>query len=94
MFIYLLAFPFFERKKFPSVSGIEAAEDLVVFQTKNLDTNDQAFHGAYKEIPRTTTIQFGEPPSVAPASISTTSIIAAWLTAKAPIRRKERVLER
>ena len=46
-------------------------------------------------IPRTMMIQFGFPaPSVIPPSIRTTSIIAAWLTANAPIRTNEIVLEK
>ena len=44
--------------------------------------------------PRTMTRRFPVPPFSAPASISTTPIMAAWLTAKAPIRTKERVLEK
>ena len=43
--------------------------------------------------PPITTAQLGLPAS-APASIKTTCIMAAWLTAKAPTRTKERVLEK
>ena len=36
--------------EFASVTCIETAEDLVVFQTKNLDTYDQTFHGTYEDV--------------------------------------------
>ena len=36
--------------EFASVTCIETAEDLVVFQTKNLDTYDQTFHGTHEDV--------------------------------------------
>ena len=47
-----------------------------------------------KILPPMTISQLILPPLSAPASIITTPIIAAWLTAKAPIRTKESVFER
>ena len=80
--------------EFASVTCIETAEDLVVFQTKNLDTYDQTFHGTHEDVSKNDYDPVRVAAMVAPARISTTSIIAAWLTANAPIRRKESVLER
>ena len=38
------------RLKCPSASSVEPAEQLIIFQTKYLDTYDQAFHTAYKQV--------------------------------------------
>ena len=48
--IFLVAFLFHKRKELPSVSCIEAAEDLIILQTEYLDTYDQSLHSADKEI--------------------------------------------
>ena len=88
LFLFLV-----ERFKFPAASFIEPAEQLVVLETEYLDPDDQALHAAHERFPRTMTGMDGAPVS-APASIKTTCIMAAWLTANAPTRTKESVLEK
>ena len=72
----LLFLAFFQkRNKRFSVSFIEPAEHLVIFQTQYLDRYQQCLKAGNEDI-------------------RTTSIIAAWLTAYAPTRTKEIVLEK
>ena len=89
----LLCFLFSIWIECTSASFVETAEHLIIFQTKYLNTYDQSFESAYEQVAE----DYSEPVRISAFSAGQLKyyfMIAAWLTANAPIRIKEIVFEK
>ena len=83
---------FFLVFKFTAAAIVETAEHFIIFQTEDLDSNDQSFESTDEQVAESNTIQFGMP-AFCTGQLQYHFHDGCMADGNAPIRIKESVLK-